>query len=155
MTSTATLQLETRRFIPATPQRVLDAWTTPEALLRWWGPAGVRCVAAEVDLRVGGRYRIGNEMPDKSLLWIEGEFERVEAPRLLVYTWRVGEQPTPTERVTVRFEAVGDGTEVTVLHERIATAALRDQHLAGWDGCLEGLARYFSANGRITPAARS
>lgn len=115
----------------------------------------MRCVAAEVDLRVGGRYRIGNEMPDKSLLWIEGEFERVEAPRLLVYTWRVGEQPAPTERVTVRFEAAGDGTEVTVLHERIATPALRDRHLAGWNGCLEGLARYFSANGRITRAARS
>jgi hypothetical protein len=34
------------------------AWTEAEQLKKWWGPQSVTCDGAEVDLRVGGRYRI-------------------------------------------------------------------------------------------------
>jgi uncharacterized protein YndB with AHSA1/START domain len=62
------LSLIVRRTIAATPARLFDAWTTPELLTQWWGPANVTCPAAEVDLRVGGQYRIANQMPDGSVL---------------------------------------------------------------------------------------
>jgi hypothetical protein len=42
----------------------------------------------------------------------------------------------------VEFQPRGEATEVTVTHERIASEGMRDQHEAGWVGCLEGLARY-------------
>jgi len=45
--------------------------------------------------------------------------------------------------VTVRFEPKGDGTEVIVVHERIADEATRDDHEKGWAGCLDGLERHF------------
>lgn len=144
MAASEKLQLETRRVVAAPPERVLAAWTTPDEMRKWWGPANVKCIAAEIDLRVGGSYRIGNELPDRTVLWIEGEFERIEAPRLLVYTWRVGDKSAADERVTVRFEPHGDGTEVIVKHERIASAELRDQHLNGWNGCLDGLEEYLA-----------
>jgi uncharacterized protein YndB with AHSA1/START domain len=137
--------LEVRRLIAASHAQVLWAWTTPGELKKWWGPENVRCVDAEVDLRVGGKYRIANEFPDKSVLWIEGEFETVDKPSLLVYTWRIASAGAPTERVTVRFEGRDAGTEVMVRHERIATAQLRGQHEAGWVGCLEGLAEYWQS----------
>jgi len=57
------LTLVVRRTIGASPERVFDAWTKPERLRLWWGPRGVTCTAAEVDLRVGGRYRIANQFP--------------------------------------------------------------------------------------------
>jgi uncharacterized protein YndB with AHSA1/START domain len=44
--------------------------------------------------------------------------------------------------VTVRFEAAGEFTHVIVLHERIADAAARTSHQAGWVGCLEKLERF-------------
>jgi hypothetical protein len=50
-----------------------------------------------------------------------------------------------SERVTVRFETVGAGTLVQVLHERIADGATRASHSAGWEGCLDGLVRYAQA----------
>jgi uncharacterized protein YndB with AHSA1/START domain len=57
---------------------------------------------------------------------------------ILVYSWRV-EPETMSERVTVRFERRRDGTEVIVVHERIAERAARDQHEHGWQDCLDGL----------------
>ena len=134
------ITLVVRRTIRATPERLFEAWTRPEQLVEWWGPDGVTCIAPSVDLQVGGRYRIGNRMPDGSEIWIVGEFEIVERPHLLMYTWRL-EGNDAIERVTVRFEAQGADTEVTVTHERIANETLRDQHQHGWVGCLEGLAR--------------
>jgi uncharacterized protein YndB with AHSA1/START domain len=43
-----------------------------------WGPEGVSCIAAEVDLRVGGRYRIANKFPDGRVFWIVGELQIIE-----------------------------------------------------------------------------
>src|SRR5947207_2513630 len=109
-------ELRIRRVIAADSERVFDAWTKPELLRQWWGPKGVRCIAAEIDLREGGAYRIGNELPDGAVVWISGEFELVDSPRRLVYSWRVGDEPA--SRVSVSFTALGEAsTEVTIDHE--------------------------------------
>jgi uncharacterized protein YndB with AHSA1/START domain len=139
--------LVVRRTIRAPIARVFDAWTQPEQLRRWWGPRPVTCSDAEVDLRVGGVYRIGNALPDGTILWISGEFEVVEPPHRLVYTWRVEGKERPAlqrSRVTVRFEARDGGTEVLVVHERIESEETRDDHEKGWNGCLASLAAHFS-----------
>jgi glutathione S-transferase len=135
----ADLTLVVRRTLRAPAERVFAAWTTPELLMKWWGPADVTCTAAEVDLRAGGAYRIANRFPDGRVFWISGEFEVVEPPHRLVYTWRFADSKA-TERVTVRFDAVPGGTEVVVTHERIGADSAREHHEAGWQGCLDGLA---------------
>jgi len=144
-TVTAELSLIVRRTIAAPAARLFAVWTEPEHLKKWWGPGAVTCPEAEVDLRVGGRYRIANLTPAGEVVWITGEFEVVEPPRRLVYSWNIDEggRPAPTSRVTVRFEQRGERlTEVVVVHERIAAAPLRASHEKGWSGCLEGLAQY-------------
>jgi uncharacterized protein YndB with AHSA1/START domain len=95
-----------------------------------------------VDLQVGGRYRIGNRFMDGTIVWITGEFEVIEPPRKIVYTWRLEPHAHPSERVTVRFEPRGDRTEVIVVHERIADRVARDEHKQWWMGCLDGLQQY-------------
>jgi uncharacterized protein YndB with AHSA1/START domain len=142
--TTPTLTLVVRRVIRATAERLFEAWTTPEQLSVWWGPPEVTCVTAEVDLRVGGEYRIQNALPDGSLLEIAGTFEVVEKPRRLVYTWSIEPGPGTCERVTVRFEPRDKGTEVIILHERILDDVTRQGHERGWTGCLDGLATYAS-----------
>lgn len=133
----ADLTLVVRRFIRAPIERVFAAWTRSEHLQAWWGPAGMRCNLAEIDLRVGGRYRIGNENADGDVVWIEGAFERIDAPHELVYTWSIG-GATP-ERVTVRFESRDGGTEVAVVHTHITAPPALEQHERGWHGCIDGL----------------
>jgi uncharacterized protein YndB with AHSA1/START domain len=135
--------LVVRRIIQATAERLFKAWTEPEQLKKWWGPQSVICVDAEVDLRVGGRYRIANQFPDGKVLWISGEFQLIEPPHKLVYSWRIGPDSLPAEVVTVTFEPRPAGaTEVIVVHERIPNETARNRHEQGWFGCLDGLARH-------------
>lgn len=134
--------LVVRRRINASREKLFAAWTQPALLVRWWGPQGVACPAAEIDLRVGGSYRIANQFPDGQTIWIGGIFEVIEPPHRLAYTWKLESQDGPVERVTVCFEARGTATEVVVTHERIPDEAARIGHERGWIGCLDGLATY-------------
>lgn len=90
MTDIAPLIVE--RMIGATPARVFAAWTKPELMTRGWGPKGVAATGVEIDLKVGGPYRIGNRLSDGRVIWIAGIFEQIEvpdgldAPGKLVYT---------------------------------------------------------------------
>lgn len=136
-----------RKTIRATAERLFDAWSQPEQLKKWWGPQSVVCIDAEVDLRVGGRYRIANQFPDGKILWITGQFEAIERPGKLVYTWSLEPETDVSERVTITFESRGAATEVIVTHERIPNTALRDMHEQGWQGCLNGLAKYLGNDG--------
>jgi uncharacterized protein YndB with AHSA1/START domain len=135
--------LVVRRTIRASAERVFDAWTQPEHLRAWWGPRPVTCSGAEVDLRVGGHYRIANALPDGNTVVIEGEFREILRPQRLVYTWRMGEGAAQSSLVTVRFEASGEATEVIIVHENVSSGAERDSHEQGWIGCLDGLEAYF------------
>lgn len=136
------LTLVVRRSIRASAEKLFDAWTQPGQLKQWWGPNTVICTAAEVDLKVGGQYRIANQFPDGKVLWISGEFEVIERPKRLIYSWRIGADSGPAERVIVQFEPSGSRTEVIVTHERIPAAAMRDMHQQGWEGCLEKLVKF-------------
>lgn len=136
------MNLVISKIIPASPERLFDAWTQPEQLKQWWGPESVACIEAEVDLRVGGRYRIGNQFPDGSVVWITGTFHLIDAPHKLVYSWQVGTD-SHEELVTVSFYPTKDGnTEVTIMHERIPDKTARDSHQQGWFGCLSKLSLY-------------
>ena len=136
--------LMVRRRIAAPADRLFSYWTEPAHLTRWWGPAGVTCESASVELRVGGTYRIANRLPDGTVLWISGAFEVVDPPRCLVYTWQLASGATPIagalERVSVTFTPVGDATDVLIVHERISDVVTRAGHERGWQECLDGLA---------------
>ena len=58
--------LQISRTFNAPRELVFQAWTQPESLSRWWA-AGPRFTTpiAEVDLRVGGKYRLGMLAPDQ------------------------------------------------------------------------------------------
>jgi uncharacterized protein YndB with AHSA1/START domain len=135
--------LTVSRMIAATPERIFEAWTNPEAIVQWWGAGGIVCPEAEMDLTFGGNYRIANRTPDGQTMWITGTFSVVEPPTTLAYTWAMEPTGPDTEYSTVRvaFEAQADGTLVTVRHSRIASPEAHETNLVGWQGCLDGLIR--------------
>lgn len=145
MNDSANLSLIVRKTIAAQPVQVFQAWTQANILKKWWGPQGVTCHEAEVDLRVGGAYRIGNTLPGGEVIWITGHFEVIEKNEILVYTWSTGDDHTTrSERVTVKFNAIKlsegqNGTEVIVIHEQIENQERIELHRHGWEGCLDGL----------------
>jgi uncharacterized protein YndB with AHSA1/START domain len=136
------IALTVSRVVAAPVERVWAAWTQAELMQQWWGPEHVVCTGVEIDLRVGGTYRIGNRTPDGGTVWIHGRFEAIEPPHRLVYGWFVGDGGG-SERVTVRFDPDGPGTRVRIVHERITDEVARASHQAGWIGCQDGLVAMF------------
>lgn len=130
-------ELLIERTIPASPQRVWAAFTTAEGLAAWLWPGSWQATA-EVDLRVGGRFRIASS--EKGIA-VAGEFVSIEEPGRLVQTWRWEGDPEET-LVTYTFEPSGEGTALTILHERFDSAEDRDSHVQGWNDCLDRLEPY-------------
>jgi uncharacterized protein YndB with AHSA1/START domain len=115
-------------------------------IVQWWGAGDVTCPGAEVDLRVGGSYRIANQTPDGQTMWITGTFNRVEPPERLEYTWAMEPVSADSHRsiVKVAFAEGPDGTQITVSQSQIADPETREVHLQGWVGCLDGIERLLS-----------
>jgi uncharacterized protein YndB with AHSA1/START domain len=133
-----TATLEIRRLIPAARERVFDAWTQAKELDRWSAPSPMTA-RAEVDLRVGGRYRIVMRGPDGVDRSVGGVYRVVERPSKLVYTWKWDESPMGDSVVTVEFHDRGKETEVILRHDGLADAESRARHEHGWNGCLDNL----------------
>ena len=139
-TSDVTLRIE--RIYPFPPERIFDAWTTPESLKQWFAPSPqFTTIVHEMEPRVGGRYRIEMRSPDGNPHIAFGTFEVVDRPHRLVFSWS-WEQTNDAQgsRVTLQLDRDGSGTRLVLVHERLATAAQRESHAKGWNGILEQLA---------------
>lgn len=133
------ISLNVTRIIKATRERVFTAWTDPKMITQWWGPGSTTCPEATVDLRVGGAIQIANKIEDGSIVWIKGEFEEIDRPARLIYSWFMGTGMEQATRVTVQFNDHAEGTELVLTHTRFANDQIRDAHLMGWGGCIDGL----------------
>jgi uncharacterized protein YndB with AHSA1/START domain len=136
-------------MIPAVRSRVFRAWTDPAQLKKWFAVTeGFTTPIADVDLQIGGRYRLGMQPPgDDQILIVGGVYREIIPPEKLVFTWRweSSDEDEPETLVTVNFIAHGDVTEVVLYHERFTSEALRDKHGEGWAGCMDHLIRLFNA----------
>lgn len=95
---------------------------------------------AEIDLTVGGRYRIEMQGPDGARHIVGGTYREIDPPRRLVYTWSWEDQPDVTDTlVTVEFNDRGSATEIVLRHERLPSEDSRARHEHGWTGCLDKL----------------
>lgn len=140
MTGRDETSLTLRRRLKASPERVYDAWTKPELMMRWWGPAGAEMLEAETDLRIGGRFRTRFREPGGAIEEAEGEYLEIEPGRRLVMDWFWTTQPEEGRSLlTVTIEPHGDGSTLTVTHARLQDKPTRDGHEDGWSGALDRL----------------
>jgi uncharacterized protein YndB with AHSA1/START domain len=92
---------------------VFEAWTRPELFRQWWVPKsmGMSLLSCEMDVRVGGKYRLEFE-PDAMAFF--GTYLEVTPPSRLVWTNEEGGEGGPV--TTVTFEEKG-GKTLLVMHE--------------------------------------
>jgi uncharacterized protein YndB with AHSA1/START domain len=139
--------LTLKRRLKASPAQVFSAWTDPQKIGRWFGPAEARqgSVVAELDLRVGGRYRIIFKTEDGEAHEVGGTYREVVPDRRLVFSWAWHTTPERQSLVTITLAEDGEtGTLLTLQHEQFFDQPARDGHERGWTGTLEKLDRYLS-----------
>ena len=130
---TAKPRLEITRRYSAPREKVFRAWTDPAALSRWMSPDGASApTKAQVDLRVGGEYRIDMRSPSGETHTAIGLYRVVDPPSRLVFTWGWPATPERISLVTIILRDVEGGTELKLTHEGFFDEAVRDSHQKGW-----------------------
>jgi uncharacterized protein YndB with AHSA1/START domain len=145
---TGRLALDLRCVLDAPGERIYRAVTEPAELAKWWGPHGSTTPEIELNLSVGGSYRITMQPPKGDSFHLAGEFLEIDPPRRLVYTFR-WEEPDPDDRETVvllRLDADGDATAVTLAQGDFATEARLALHRSGWTDSFEKLGNLLESN---------
>src|SRR3979411_1351781 len=106
-------ELVVTRTVNGPARIVFEAWTKPELFKQWWVPKsmGMSLLSCEMDVRVGGKYRLEFE-PDGMAFF--GTYLEVTPHSRLVWTNEEGGEGGPVTSVT--FEEKG-GKTLLVLHE--------------------------------------
>ncbi len=138
------------RRLPFGRERVFQAWSRPDMLRQWFcSPGdGYQCLSIDLDFEIGGAYRATMRNPQDERISQVGVFQDIQPPERLVFTmaWDppiFGDALEET-LVAVTFTAVGDATEVSLTHVGFPDDTVRDEHVWGWEGCLEALSRFLA-----------
>ena len=142
--------LRITRIFDATRERVFDAWTRQDQFVQWICPPGVEVTTCEIDVRPGGAWRVGGHHDAGHVFASSGIYVEITRPERLVFTWAHhvdGDFAKPRGHETVvrvELRALGDRTELTLIHGSFADAPGRDNHNAGWTGSFDKLEAYLA-----------
>jgi uncharacterized protein YndB with AHSA1/START domain len=138
-------QLSITRRYPVAAEKVWRAWTEPQALSQWFGAMNCSAPAvtsAEIDLRVGGRYRIAFNGGDGEAHLVSGEYLEVEPHSRLVFSWFFQSTPERVSRVSIGLAPVAGGTELHFVHDRFFDAQACANHARGWPPFFDTLGEF-------------
>lgn len=125
------------RHLPASPERVFEAWINPALLRCWLAPI------AEADARAGGYYRLEVAKPE-GVHVVSGEYREFVRGERLVMTWIYEGSMAPAGKleslVTVDFRREGLSTEIKVSHDGLASSEYLETIRCGaWSEALDKL----------------
>src|SRR5688500_14213768 len=86
VTLPADTQILIRREFDAPRHLVYKAWTTPELVKRWWHAKRGEVTVAEIDLRVGGKWRYAMVTADGQEVAFHGEYREIVPDERIVST---------------------------------------------------------------------
>jgi uncharacterized protein YndB with AHSA1/START domain len=110
---------------------VFEAWTKPELFKRWWAPksTGVSLLSCEMDVRVGGGYRLEFGHGASASMAFFGRYIEVTPHSRLAWT---NDESDDAPVTTVTFEEKG-GKTLLVLHELYPSKEALDGAIAGME----------------------
>jgi uncharacterized protein YndB with AHSA1/START domain len=144
--------------IAAPPERVFQALTSNEELIRWWNGEGGPCQVKfwEMEPRLGGTWRCAisdpsvKVMPDGSRDFENhGEIVEFDPPHVLAYSWFADFHSIPSHRTLVRWELIpqGQGTLVKMTHSALKDLPGGTGYVNGWPGVMDWLKKFSEARG--------
>ena len=141
--------LKISRVIHAPRQTVFRAWSLPEHVKNWFGPAGVSVPEVRVEMRVGGPFDIRMRLDDGSEHWTRGSFVEVVPPSRLVIDMRPDDGAGHVffrAHTVIEFSDTLGGTRLDVtqtytLIDRERAAPMVGGAAQGWRSTLDQLER--------------
>jgi uncharacterized protein YndB with AHSA1/START domain len=140
-------ELIAERHVPAQPERVWAAFTSPTGIAAFWGGshATVPPESVDIDLRPGGEFALDTRAPDGATRRLRFVYVSIAAPRELVF-----DEPVTGLRTTVTINPAGDGAHL-IVHQRRLPRELRTAQAAdGLASILDALAAYLRRH-KATP----
>ncbi len=116
------------RELDAPKQLVYEGYTTPELAKRWWHANRGEMTVAEVDLRVGGRWRYVMVTPDGLEVGFRGEYREI-VPNERIASTEVYEGMPEAEAVDRLTFAEVDGSTFLTLLVQHTSKEHRDAHI--------------------------
>src|SRR5574342_980221 len=112
---------------------VFEAWTKAELFKRWWLPksAGLKLLSCEMDVRVGGGYRLEFDVGAPKPVAFFGRYLEVTPHSRLVWTNDEGGEGGAVSTVTLEERG---GKTLLVMHELHASKEALDAALGSYDG---------------------
>ncbi len=139
MTHTVTFH----RVLRCPPERVYRAFTAPGAFAKWLPPHGFYATVHEMDVQVGGRWRMSfTNLTTGNGHSFGGRYLELEPGRKLRYTASFDDANLPGEMTTtVELRAVFCGTEMHIKQEGIPAVIPAEACMMGWQESLTLLAQ--------------
>lgn len=112
--------MRVERTFEAPLETVWKAWTTPEILDQWWGPAPWHAETSQLELKVGGTWQYAMVGPEGERSYCRADYDLVQAPHRFAGQDSFCDEhgsilsDPPGMHWDVQFEAEGDTTNVIV-----------------------------------------
>ena len=148
----AEVEIVSTRVLGAPRDVVFEAFSDPDRLVQWWGPAGFTNTFSEFDLRPGGAWRFVMHGPDGTVYELAKDFVDVVRPERIVLQHL---QPMHRFRMTMIFTEQPGGTKLTwrMLFEATEDArALERSIVEANEQNFDRLERYLETSSREDPA---
>ena len=132
------------RVFNAPRQAVYEAWTQKEALTQWFAPTKeMSTIMHEMELKVGGQYRVEMLEPDGTSHMTRGEYVVLNPFVQIAFTWLwESDEMEVDSLVTIDLIEQGDATKMILTHDKLGSQRSVDLHNEGWSGCIEQLGHY-------------
>lgn len=131
------------RVLKTSPEKLFRAFTEAAAMASWIPPYGFVCIVHEMDVKVGGTYKMSfqNFSTGKSHSF-GGKYVEIRPSEFIQYTDRFDDPSLPGEMTTsVTLRKVIAGTELKIVQEGIPSVIPVEMCYLGWQESLEKLAR--------------
>ena len=130
------------RVLKATPEKVYGAFTQPNAMAAWLPPYGFLCTVHEMDVKVGGSFKMSfHNFSTGNGHSFGGKYLELKPNEFIKYTDRFDDPNLPGEiQVTITFRQVSCGTELEIVQEGIPEVIPVENCYLGWQQSLNMLA---------------
>jgi uncharacterized protein YndB with AHSA1/START domain len=137
------------RMFDAPVEKVWQLWSTPEGIMKWWGPAIFTSPECKMDFREGGSYVFCMQDASGNKSYSGGTYKEIEPMQKIVSTdhftdkdgsrvpastYGLPDEDFPDEfTVTVLFEDMGGKTKLTLTHGEVPGERMRELMRQGWN----------------------